>query len=323
MASDVPSEVHEMIPAERRARIVELLEERRAVRVSVLSETLGVSEMTIRRDLEQLEQAGLLSRMHGGAILKRRMLEEPLYATNVRAHSEEKRRIARAAAEMIQPGETVFLSSGTTAAQVLSHVDPQLKARIVTHNVGALSTAQRSALDVVLLGGSYRSRSNTLEGPLAIEAVSTFHASRFILGADGVSLEEGITTPSIGLAGVERAMVRQTRGEIAVLADASKFGVIGDVAICTLDKIGTRGGRQRRGQGRARRDGAPGHQADRRLIRRLTFGPAGVGRPALQIPVSRLDLPRLRHRGSRLLGAAAHSGGALVKDHAQDGLDRP
>ena len=165
MAPDVPSEVHEMIPAERRARIVELLEERRAVRVSVLSETLGVSEMTIRRDLEQLEQAGLLSRMHGGAILKRRMLEEPLYATNVRAHSEEKRRIAKAAAEMIQPGETVFLSSGTTAAQVLSHVDPQLKARIVTHNVGALSTAQRSALDVVLLGGSYRSRSNTLEGP--------------------------------------------------------------------------------------------------------------------------------------------------------------
>ena len=99
MSQDVSPEVHEMIPAERRARIVELLEERRAVRVSVLSETLGVSEMTIRRDLEQLEQAGLLSRMHGGAILKRRMVEEPLYATNVRAHSEEKRRIAKAAAQ--------------------------------------------------------------------------------------------------------------------------------------------------------------------------------------------------------------------------------
>jgi DeoR/GlpR family transcriptional regulator of sugar metabolism len=239
MSSDVSPEVHEMIPAERRARIVEILEERRAVRVSVLSETLGVSEMTIRRDLEQLEQAGLLSRMHGGAILKRRMVEEPLYATNVRAHSEEKRRIAKAGAAMIVPGETVFLSSGTTAAQVLSHVDPQIRARIVTHNVGALSTAQNTALDVVLLGGSYRARSNTLEGPLAIEAVSTFHASRFILGADGVSLEDGVTTPSIGLAGVERAMIRQTRGEVAVLADASKFGVIGDVAICTLDKVHT------------------------------------------------------------------------------------
>jgi len=230
-------EAHEMIPAERRARIVELLEERRAVRVSLLSEDLGVSEMTIRRDLEQLEQAGLLSRMHGGAILKRRIIEEPLYATNVRAHSEEKRRIAKAAAGLFKDGETVFLSSGTTSAQVLSHVDPHIKARIVTHNVGAVSSAQGSALDVVLLGGSYRARSNTLEGALAIEAVASFHASRFIIGADGLTVEEGITTPSIGLAGVERAMIRQTRGEVVALADSSKFGVVGDVVVCTLENV--------------------------------------------------------------------------------------
>jgi DeoR family fructose operon transcriptional repressor len=239
MAQDSAAENHEMIPAERRARIIDLLEERRAVRVSVLSDTLGVSEMTIRRDLEQLQRSGLLSRMHGGAILKRRMLEEPLYTNNVRAHSAEKQRIAKAAATAIQPGETVFLSSGTTAAQVLSHVDPNLRARIVTHNVGALSTAKRSALDVVLLGGSYRARSNTIEGPLATEAVSAFHAIRFILGADGLTPEEGVTTPSIGLAAVERAMVRQTRGEIMVLADASKIGIIGDVSVCPLGRIDT------------------------------------------------------------------------------------
>ena len=237
MPSQGAPEVHEMIPAERRARIVELLQERRAVRVSLLSEALGVSEMTIRRDLERLEQEGLLSRMHGGAILKRRMIEEPLYVTNVRAHSEEKRRIAQAAAAMIKPGETVFLSSGTTAAQVLGHVDPQIKARIVTHNLGAVSSAQRSSLDVVLLGGSYRPRSNTLAGALPIEIVGHFHASRFILGADALSLEEGVTTPSISLAGVERAMMRQTRGEVVVLADSSKFGVVGDVVICTLDQV--------------------------------------------------------------------------------------
>ena len=237
MASEGAPEVREMIPAERRVRIVELLEERRAVRVSLLSEDLGVSEMTIRRDLERLEQEGLLSRMHGGAILKRRMIEEPLYVNNVRTHSEEKRRIAQAAAAMIKPGETVFLSSGTTATQVLSHVDPQIKARIVTHNLGAVSSAQGTSLDVVLLGGSYRPRSNTLQGALPIEIAGHFHASRFILGADALSLDEGITTPSIGLAGVERAMMRQTRGEVVVLADSSKFGVVGDVVICTLDKV--------------------------------------------------------------------------------------
>ena len=102
-----------------------------------------------------------------------------------------------------------------------------------------MSAAQGTSLDVVLLGGSYRPRSNTLAGALAIESVGGFHASRFILGADGLSLDEGVTTPSLSLAGVERAMIRQTRGEIVVLADSSKVGAVGDVVICALDMVDT------------------------------------------------------------------------------------
>jgi DeoR family transcriptional regulator, fructose operon transcriptional repressor len=232
-------DTREMFPAERQGRILEILAEQRGVRVSSLSELLGVSEMTIRRDLERLENDGLLSRTHGGAILRQHIVEEPRYVTNVRTHTAEKDRIARAAATMIAAGETVFLGSGTTASQVLAHVDPQLHARIVTHNVGALTAAQDTALDVILLGGVFRPRSNTLEGPMAIEAVSTLHASRFILGADGLSLEEGVTTASIGIAGVERAMVRQTRGEVVVLADRSKLGAVGDFVICALGDVHT------------------------------------------------------------------------------------
>ena len=228
-------DMREMFPAERQGRILEILVAQRGVRVSALSDLLGVSEMTIRRDLERLEAEGLLSRTHGGAILKQHMVEEPRYVTNVRTHTREKQRIARAAAAMIKPGETVFLGSGTTATQVLSHVDPELHARIITHNLGAVSSAQEKALDVILLGGLYRPRSNALEGALSLEVLSGFHASKFILGADGVSLEEGITTASVGLAGVERAMIRQTRGEVIVLADSSKIGVVGDFVICTLD----------------------------------------------------------------------------------------
>ena len=230
-------DTREMFPAERQGRILEILAGQRSVRVSALSELLGVSEMTIRRDLERLEKEGLLSRTHGGAILKQHIAEEPRYVTNVHAHAAEKLRIARAVAAMIKPGETVFLGSGTTATQVLSHVDPDLHARIVTHNLGAVSSAQDKALDVILLGGLYRPRSNTLEGALSLEVLSAFHASKFILGADGVSLEEGITTASVGLAGVERAMIRQTRGEVIVLADGSKIGVVGDFVVCTLDDV--------------------------------------------------------------------------------------
>jgi len=226
-----------MIPAERRARIIDMVEERQAVRVSSLSEDLGVSGMTIRRDLERLETEGVLVRTHGGAILKRRLVEESLYVERATTHTEEKRRIAESAAALIRPGETVFLSSGTTAAKVLSHVDPALEARVVTHNVGAIQEAKGLRLEVILVGGLYRPRSNAVSGPLALEHISRFRASRMLLGVDGFDLTEGLTTPTVSMAGVERAMITQTRGDVIALADASKIGVVADVAICGFDRV--------------------------------------------------------------------------------------
>lgn len=233
------SEIGDMIPAQRRERIAKILSERRAVRVSSLSEDLGVSEMTVRRDLERLESQGLLSRTHGGAILKQRMVEEPLYVDNALTHADEKRRIAQSAAAMIEPNETVFLGSGTTAAQVLRHVDHELEARVVTHNVGAIAEAQGLRVELILLGGVYRPKSNAFVGSFPEELLCRFHASKMLLGADGMTLEEGLTTPSVGLAGVERVMIQQTRGDIIVLADNSKIGVVGDVVICGLDQVDT------------------------------------------------------------------------------------
>jgi DeoR family fructose operon transcriptional repressor len=237
MSSQEVPEGREMIPAQRRTRIFELLQERRAVRVSSLSEDLRVSEMTIRRDLERLEAEGALVRTHGGAVLRRHMIEEALYRDNVSANAEQKRRIAQGAAALIQPGETVFLSCGTTAAQVLRHVDPSLEARVVTHNVGALAEAQGLRIELILVGGRYRPRSNAVAGTLAIEQVNRFHASRMLFGVDGFDLEEGLTTPTVGMASVERAMIAQTRGEVVVLADRSKIGVVADVVICGFDQV--------------------------------------------------------------------------------------
>jgi len=193
--------------------------------------------MTIRRDLERLEAEGVLVRTHGGAVLKRHMAEETLYVERESASAEEKRRIAVAAAALIEPGETVFLSSGTTAAQVLRHVDPNLEARIVTHNVGAVQEARGLRVEVVLAGGLYRPRSNAVSGPLAIEHIARFHAGKMFIGVDGLDLEEGLTTPTMGMAGVERAMITQTRGEVIALADSSKIGVVADVVVCALDQV--------------------------------------------------------------------------------------
>ncbi len=229
--------VREMIPAERRARIVTALRAQRAVRVSTLSEALGVSEITIRRDLMLLEQEGVLARTYGGAVLRQHLTDVPRYEDNLVAHAAEKDRIAKAAAAMIEARDTVFLGSGTTLMHMLRHIDPNLEARIVTHSLGAAAEARGLRLELVFLGGLYRPQLDAVEGPWPLEMIGKFHADKAFIGADGLDARAGLTTPSIAVAGIELAMIRRTRGEVVVLADSSKIGLVGAVVICPLDQI--------------------------------------------------------------------------------------
>ncbi len=230
-------DVREMIPAERRARIVTALRAQRAVKVSTLSEALGVSEITIRRDLMQLEQEGVLARTYGGAVLRQRLTAEPRWEENLVSHAAEKDRIAKAAAAMIEPRDTVFLGSGTTLVHMLRHIDPDLEARVVTHNLGAVAEAHALQLELVFLGGLYRPQLDAVEGSWPLEMIAQFHADKAFLGADGLDPRAGLTTVSLAVAGIELAMIRRTRGEVVVLADHSKIGVVGAVVICPLDQI--------------------------------------------------------------------------------------
>lgn len=231
------SDVPEMIPAERRERIVQALEERRVVKVSALSEALGVSAITIRRDLKLLDREGVLRRTHGGAVLKRRPTDEQVLDAAAETHAPEKARLARAAAEMIEPRDTVFLGSGSTVSGILRFVDPALEARVVTHSLAAAAEAQGLSLEIIFLGGLYRPQINAVEGTWPIDMIGTFHADKAFLGADGLDPAAGITTPSIAVAGIELAMIRRTRGEVVVLADNDKIGVVHQVVVCPLDQI--------------------------------------------------------------------------------------
>ncbi len=228
---------HEMLPAERRGRIVEALKDRQAVRVQELSEDMGVSEITIRRDLLLLERDGILDRTYGGAVLRNRVVEEPRFGEATAQHAPEKDRIARVAAEMIEPHDTVFLGSGTTVVAMLGQVDPQLEARVVTHNLAAAFEARNLSLEVVFLGGLYRPQLNAVEGTWPLDMIGQFHADKAFLGADCLDVRAGLTTPSIAVATIELAMVRRTHGEVVVLADSSKIGKVGALVICPLDQI--------------------------------------------------------------------------------------
>ena len=226
-----------MIPAERRARIVDALETQRAVKVATLSEALGVSEITIRRDLMSLEREGLLARTYGGAVLRKRSTDDSARDGAELQQAAEKGRIAKAAAAMIEPRDTVFLGSGTTVSQILRYVHPELEARVVTPSLGAAAETQGLRLEIIFLGGLYRPQLNAVEGTWPLDMIGHFHADKAFLGADGLDVKAGLTTPSLAVAGMELAMIRRTRGEVVVLADNNKIGLVCQVVICPLDQI--------------------------------------------------------------------------------------
>jgi DeoR family fructose operon transcriptional repressor len=121
-------------------------------------------------------------------------------------------------------------------------VDPDLNARVVTHSFGVVAAALDLHLELIFLGGLHRPQQNAVEGSWPLEMIGHFHADKAFPGADGLHPSAGLTTPSmatasIAVAGVELAMVRRIRGEVVVLADHSKIGLVGDAVVCPLDQI--------------------------------------------------------------------------------------
>lgn len=227
----------EMLPAERRARIVAALEDQRAVRVPTLSEDLGVSEITIRRDLLLLEQEGVLERTYGGAVTRKQRPAERQWEGAAGVQRVQKAGIAKAAAAMIEMRDTVFLGSGSTAAAIVRHLPLDIEARIVTHNLPAALQAHGPHIELVFLGGLYRPQIGAVEGSWSIDMLAQFNADKTFLGADCLDVGAGLTTSGLAVADLELAMIRRTRGEVVVLADSSKVGRVGAVVICPLDQI--------------------------------------------------------------------------------------
>ncbi|MGH2525265.1 MAG: DeoR/GlpR family DNA-binding transcription regulator [Actinomycetota bacterium] len=226
------------LPAERHRRIEGILRERRVVRVSTLSEQIGVSEVTIRRDLEALERRGILERTHGGAVLTQRMRAEPAYVEAISSNPEAKRRIAQAAADLVDAGDTLYLNGGTTTLQVFRHLRaPGLK--VITNHVGIALESAEHDFDLLLVGGHYRAPSNSVVGPFATEALRKTHATRAYVGVEGVSVTSGLTSPVAAEAEIARVMIEQARGRVVIVADHSKIGTVADFVIAPLEAADT------------------------------------------------------------------------------------
>ena len=228
-----------MLASQRRSTIVSLVEETGAVKVSDLVDQLGVSDMTVRRDIEQLAREGMLERVHGGALaVGFRSSDEPGFTAKSSLMTRQKQAIAHAAATLVEPGASIGLSAGTTTyelARVLRAV-PDLT--VVTNSVPVaqlLHEARTPGQTVVLTGGE-RTPSDALVGPVAVSALRTLHVDRLFLGVHGMDAEAGLTTPNLVEAETNRAMIAAAR-RVCVLADHTKWGVVGLSTIVPLAEV--------------------------------------------------------------------------------------
>lgn len=225
-----------MLTEERFAKILSILESMGSVTVQQLMTELGASESTIRRDLNTLDAEGQLTKVHGGAIQKSAgySTKDDEVTHRKEKNREAKRKIAKYAAGLIEPGDFVYLDAGTTTELMIDF----LESRQVTFVTNAITHAKKLAergFTVYLLGGEFKAVTEAIVGEEAVTTLEKYNFTKGFWGTNGISASKGFSTPEVKEAMVKRKSMENCR-ERYVLADDSKFGLISSVTFAAFDK---------------------------------------------------------------------------------------
>jgi DeoR family transcriptional regulator, fructose operon transcriptional repressor len=222
-----------MLVGERRRKIVDVLESDDRAQVGELAALFGVSESTIRRDLQLLSETGVVERTHGGVLPPSRF--EPSFRQKETENRAQKRAIARAAANLVQPGHAVFLDGGTTALELARELRVRTDITVASNSVPiAVELANR--LRLILTGGSVKESTLALVGPIAERSIEQMHVDIAFIGMNGVSSTAGFTTPTWEEAATKVRMIRAGRMAV-VLADSSKLGTVTFAHVARPDEV--------------------------------------------------------------------------------------
>ena len=225
----------------RRSRIADLTREQGVVRVAELADHLGVSEVTIRADLAQLERDGQLIRDRGGAIptdeggaLRSLLAFEQRAILNL----EAKTRIARVAAQMVEPGDTILLDAGTTTGQMPQFLSKVPGLTVVTNAFNVAHEMSGSDAQLLFLGGTVNRTASSTLGPLTEQGLSGLVVSKLFIGTQALNLEDGLTDTTMEIAQVKRAMIAAAR-QVILLTDSSKWNRSGFIKVAPLSAVHT------------------------------------------------------------------------------------
>ena len=229
-----------LLMRDRRTRIADRVRQQGAVRVDELAEQFGVSAVTIRGDLEQLEQLGVVIRDRGGAVAPH-PAASGLIAFDQRSalHPDAKARIGQAAARLVSPGDTIILDAGTTTVQMVSHLRELRQLTVITNALNvAFELRSMPDVRVVLLGGNVNYETFSTHGTMTEQGLEAVVVQKLFLGAQSVELEAGVTDTSSEIARVKRAMLKAAR-QVILVADSSKWQRSGFIKVAPFSAIHT------------------------------------------------------------------------------------
>ncbi|WP_340114924.1 DeoR/GlpR family DNA-binding transcription regulator [Maribellus mangrovi] len=213
-----------MLPKQRRQKIFELIREDGNAKVLNLSRIFKVTEVTIRQDLEKLEEEGLIVREHGGAHLKDIGMSVRNIELLSKEHMSEKEAIARKAVALINDGDTIILDSGSTVTEIAKQISGFKNLTVITNALNiALILGADPEINLILTGGEFKAPTLSLTGQKAADSLEGLHVDKLFLATAGITLKSGLTYPSISDIVVKRAMI-ESADVVYLAADSSKIG---------------------------------------------------------------------------------------------------
>jgi DeoR family galactitol utilization operon repressor len=218
---------------ERERIILDRLFEDGFVSVATLAQFLGLSDVTIRTNLQILEEKGWLTRTHGGAS----PVMHPGILTRQREKQDEKKRIAKEAAALVSNGDVIMIEAGTTTALIAKYLTGKRDVHIVTNSTLVFSYARANPmLQITMTGGEFRRPTESLVGPLALQTIANLNVKLAFVGTDGFTLERGMTTHLAEGAEIVKAMKEHAETTVLV-ADSGKYGKTGFVSVLPLQEV--------------------------------------------------------------------------------------
>ncbi|SHH42876.1 DeoR/GlpR family DNA-binding transcription regulator [Clostridium grantii] len=226
-----------MLAVERRKIIITIIEEEKSVMVTDLSKNFGVTEETVRRDLEKLEKQGLLKRTYGGAVINESTVQELPFKIREVRNKEGKKCIGKMVAEYINDGDTILLDSSSTAIQVAEFLKNRNKLTVITNSVILLTKlAKVDGITVISTGGTLREGAMSLVGSISQNTIQNYNVDVAVVCCKGIHKEKGITDSNEQECEVKKSMI-EVADKVLLVVDNTKFDKKAFVKICDLEKV--------------------------------------------------------------------------------------